>query len=170
MNEINNLSWTDLISHTMIPSEYLEKFNVKKNIINNYKNYAPKSKIVAKIRNILLEKKLKLKVLAIGAEWCPDCAINVPRMIKIIEALDNSEVTLDVLYGVKVNALRKKGDLYWHKRHSPPEALNPKFDLQAIPTFYFFDNSGKFFGRIVEKPKKFPTLEEEIFNILKSKA
>ena len=38
---------------------------------------------------ILSEKKLKLKVLAIGAEWCPDCAVHVPSMIKIIEALDD---------------------------------------------------------------------------------
>ncbi|MFW9819248.1 MAG: hypothetical protein ACFFE5_06520, partial [Candidatus Thorarchaeota archaeon] len=43
----------------------------------------------------------------------------------------------------------------------------PKFDLRAIPTFYFFNNSGEYIGVIVENPEYNSTLEEDLLKILK---
>jgi hypothetical protein len=71
-----------------------------------------------------------------------------------------------VLYGIMKNALHKPGETIWHKKRSPPEATDPKFDLGAIPTFYFFNKSGKYLGEIVENPKDQSTLEEDILQII----
>ena len=46
----------------------------------------------------------------------------------------------------------------------PPEAVDPKFNLSAVPTFYFFNGEGKFLGKIIERPTK--SLEEDILDIL----
>lgn len=166
MSELNNLKWTDLVSPTMKSDEYLKKFELKKEIIDNHKTYEPNSEFVGELNNILRDKSLKLKILAIGASWCPDCYRQIPRLIKIVEVLNSSELDFRILYGVKVNPLRKKSGIAWHKKRSPPEALDPKFDLVKIPTFYFFNSTGEFLGRIIEKPKENSTLEEELLEIL----
>ena len=51
------------------------------------------------------------------------------------------------------------------KTRSPPEAVNLKFDLKAIPTFYFFNRNNEFLGIIKENPKK--TIEENTLEIIK---
>jgi hypothetical protein len=53
----------------------------------------------------------------------------------------------------------------WHKTRSPPEAVNPKFDLKAIPMFYFFNRNNEFLGIIRERQKK--TIEEDTLEIIK---
>ena len=87
-------------------------------------------------------------------------------MIKIVKSMGSNNIELKILYGVMVNALHKPGETLWHKQRSPPEAVNPKFDLRKIPTFYFFDGSGKYLGVIVENPKHGSTLEEDGFEII----
>jgi hypothetical protein len=104
--------------------------------------------------------------VALGADWCPDCSVNVPKMIKIVKSIDISKIELEILYGVMVNALHKPGETIWHKKRSPPEAVDPKFDLSKIPTFYFFDANGNYLGVIVENPKYGSTLEEDTLEIL----
>ena len=53
----------------------------------------------------------------------------------------------------------------WHKTRSQPEAVNPKFELETIPTFYFFNRNNEFLGIIKEHPKK--TIEEDTLEIIK---
>jgi hypothetical protein len=89
-------------------------------------------------------------------------------MIKIIRSLENLDIEFKILYGIMVNALHKPDEPLWHKTRSPPEAVDPKFNLKAIPTFYFFNSSGKLLDIIIENPKPQSTLEEEILNILKN--
>jgi len=101
-----------------------------------------------------------------GAKWCHDCVEQIPRMIKIIKLLESTEIEIKILYGIKVNVFRKEGEILWDKRHSVAEAANPKFDLVAIPTFYFFTSDDDYIGRIVEHPKK--SLEKDLYNILKN--
>ena len=64
-----------------------------------------------------------------------------------------------------VNALHKPGETIWHKTRSPPEAVNPKFELEAIPTFYLFNKNGDYLGQIKENPKK--TIEEDTLEIIR---
>ncbi|MFW9901747.1 MAG: thioredoxin family protein [Candidatus Thorarchaeota archaeon] len=164
MNLISDLKRNDLISPTMTPDEYLKIYEDK--IMNVYENYEPKSDVIEKIKCILNNKQEKLKIVALGADWCPDCSRYIPRMIKIIKDFKIEEVSLDILYGIMLNALHKPGEAIWHKKRSPPEATDPKFDLKAIPTFYFFNNAGEHIGVIVEHPKWTSTLEEDILEIL----
>jgi thiol-disulfide isomerase/thioredoxin len=149
----------------MSMDEYLKKFEQKTDIIMNYKIYKPKSKHLNHIQNLLEQNDQEIKILAIGAEWCHDCAEQVPSMIKVVKRMDSNNIEMRILYGIKVNAFRKKGDILWDKRHSPPEAIDPKFDLNVIPTFYFFKN-GELIGRIVEHPKFYSSLERDFCNII----
>ena len=160
------LNWNDIKSSTLTPDAYIEKFSKKPDIISKIENYNPREDALSKIKQIFKSGKKSLKILAIGAEWCPDCSIHVPEMVKIVKKMQLNEIELKILYGVKVDPFHKKGESLWSARHSPPEATNPKFNLAKIPTFYLFNNEGTLFGTIVEHPKNKPTLEEEILYFL----
>ena len=162
-----DLRWKDIVSPTMTPDQYIKKFQEK--IEDNYEVYKPEKGVLDSINQLLKDKKEKLRILALGADWCPDCSKNVPRMIKIVKILkeNNSDIEFKILYGIMLNALHKSGELIWHKSRSPLEAIDPKFDLKAIPTFYFFNSAGEFLGKIVENPKISSSLEEDTFEILK---
>ncbi len=166
MNKIANLKWNDLVSPTMSPDEYLKTYSDK--IEFNYKTYEPKPEVLAKITELLKNKEEILNIVALGADWCPDCSRNIPRLIKIVKLLNNKNLDLKILYGIMVNALHKPGETLWHKNRSPPEAVDPKFDLKAIPTIYFFNKTEDNIGIIVEKPKASSTLEEDFLEIIEN--
>ncbi len=161
-----DLNWSDIKSKTMSINDYLKIFKEKTEIIKNYEKYKPKTKHLEHIKDFIAKKHIKLKILAMGADWCHDCAEQVPNMIKIVKKLGNEHINMFILYGIKVNAFRKKGEILWDKRHSPPEAVDPNFSLDAIPTFFIFKEN-ELIGRIVEHPKKFSTLERDLCNILR---
>ncbi len=165
MTSENILKYKDLVSPTMTPDEYLENYGNK--VKKVYDKYQPKSEVLNNIKEILKTKKEKVKIVALGADWCPDCSKNIPSMIKIAKEINTEDFDLRILYGIMVNALHKPEESIWHKKRSPPEATDPKFDLSAIPTFYFFNNSGEYLGVIVENPEFKSTLEEDILKILK---
>ncbi|MHA1913058.1 MAG: thioredoxin family protein [Promethearchaeota archaeon] len=167
MNDKSELKWNDLISPSMNPDDYLKQYSKK--IMSEYNQYEPKMEIIDKIKKFLKDKNEKLKIVTLGADWCPDCNINVPRMIKIVKLMDSDDVDLKILYGIMVNALHKPGETIWHKKRSPPEAVDPKFDLKKIPTFYFFKENNDLIGIIVENPKYESTLEEDLIEILENK-
>ena len=165
MNDMSVLKWNDLVSPTMTPEEYLKEYGDK--IEYNYKTYEPKEDVLEEIKEILKNKNEQLKIVSLGADWCPDCNKNVPRMIKIKKLMKSNDVDLKILYGIMVNALHKPGEAIWHQKRSPPEAVDPKFDLKKIPTFYFFKSNDELIGTIVENPKRESTLEEDLLEILK---
>jgi len=167
MSNKSKLKWNDLISPSMNPDDYLKEFGDK--IEFNYKTYEPKVDVLERIKDLLEKKNEKLKIVALGADWCPDCNRNVPRMIKNIKTIKSNNIDLRILYGIMVNALHKPGETIWHKKRSPPEALDPKFDLKKIPTFYFFNGNDDLIGIIVENPKWESTLEDDILEILENK-
>jgi len=75
-----------------------------------------------------------MKVLKIGAKWCPDCKIMRPRWKEIEKEypwLKTEYILLD----------------------ENPEAINT-YKVLAVPTFIFFDKNGKEilrFTKIVDK-------------------
>ena len=161
-----SLKWTDIKSKTLTIDEYLKKFIDKVDIKINYENYRPKSKYLQKIKTFIMNESRDIKILIIGAKWCHDCTKQIPNMIKIIRQLNSKKIEMRILYGIKVNVFRKEGEIIWDKRHSVPEAIDPKFNLNAIPTFYIFRDN-ELIGRIVEHPKRFSSLEKDLYNILK---
>ncbi|MFW9819247.1 MAG: thioredoxin family protein, partial [Candidatus Thorarchaeota archaeon] len=108
MTSQNSLKWKDLGSPTMTPDEYLKTYENK--IKKVYDDYQPKSEVIDEIKEIMKDKKEKLKVMALGADWCPDCSRNIPRMIKIAKEIKTEDFELKILYGIIVNALHKPGE------------------------------------------------------------
>ncbi|MFX0020285.1 MAG: thioredoxin family protein [Promethearchaeota archaeon] len=160
----SKVKWSDLVSPTITTDEYLKIYNDK--IAYNYKTYKLKIDVIKKIEELLNSKDENLKILTFGADWCPDCSKNIPRMIKIIKHMNKINVEFKILYGIMKNAFHKPGETIWHKTRSPPEAVDPKFELKKIPTFYFFDKNGDYLGAIVENPKNESTLEEDLLEII----
>ena len=165
MSEIDSLSWLDIESTTQNTLEFKSKIDTIPGLRNNYTKYIPKKDVLEKIQEIIAKNNSKYNILTIGAFWCPDSALQVPRMIKIVKELELDSLNHQVLYGVAMNYERKNRGDTWDKRSSPPEATNPKFNLTNVPTFYLFKEK-EFIGRIVERPRNFPTLEEEMLDIL----
>ena len=160
---MSDLRWTDIKSSTMNPDEFLQKH---KSLTRNYENYQPNPEVLEVINKIISNKNERLKILSISADWCPDSALNVPRMVKIVKMLNSEDLEMRILSGVNRNYKQTRyGDSPWQPK--PPEAVDPKFNLNAVPAFYFFNKNGEYVGRIVERPRKFGTLEEEIADILK---
>jgi thiol-disulfide isomerase/thioredoxin len=166
MKDLKDLTWSDIKSDLISSQEFKTKIKEKPEKWKNYQNYDPKKKTIKKIKNFLEKKNQKLKIIAIGAEWCGDCAIQLPRMVKISEEFDRNFLEFYILYGIRVNAFHKEGESKWHKQKSPPEATDPKFDLHAIPTIYIFDKEGNYLNRIIEKPTNKETLEKELLYLL----
>ncbi len=168
MDSAEVLIWKDITSETIGNKEYIKKFYGKKKIKEIYDDYLPNKEILNEIKRILEKKKDKMKVLAIGATWCPDCSLEVTRMIKISEFLSDL-IEFCILYGVKVDpyAKMKKKKIGWSKKHSPQEATNPKFNLTKIPGFFIFNDNGDLIGKFIEHPEKTPTIEEELLYYLK---
>ena len=160
------LKWSDIKSEAMSMDEYLKEFEDREDIINNYENYIPKSKHLTHIEVFMEEIPGSLGIFVMGAVWCPDSTEQIPDMIKILKELNSDNIEMRILYGIKMNLPRKNGEILWDKNTSPLEAVDPKFDLVAIPTFYFFIDD-EYVGRIVEHPKKFSTLERDFCNIIK---
>ncbi len=163
MNVNVSLKWSDIVSPTLSPDEYLKTDD---KVRFNFESYKPKVDILEKIKSLLINKNQKLKIVALGADWCPDCSINVPKMIKIQKSMNTTNIVLQILYGIMVDGFHKSGQKIWHKTRSPPEALNPKFNLEKIPTFYFFNKEGNYLGTIIENPKRGSTLEEDFLEII----
>lgn len=81
--------------------------------------------------------------------WCGDSQEQVPRFLKIMDAIGFSENNITI-YCVDRNKKTDKG-----------ETDNLKITL--VPTFIFYKD-GKEIGRIVETPKT--TLEKEMLEII----
>lgn len=167
MKDALDVKWSDIKSPTMNPEDYVEKYKDKEIMMQRFEEYQPKEGVLTKIRDFLQENHEKLKILAIGASWCHDCADEVPRMIKIAMQLSDL-VDFRVLYGVRVDPYDRKNGVRWSKRHSPPEATDPQFDLKKIPILFIFNNEGTFIGRIVEHASHTDTLEGDLLHYLKN--
>ncbi len=162
----DKLHWSDIVSPMMTRDEYDIKFKDEAPIQENYAKYIPKSEVIKKISDILSSKNKTIKILAMGAAWCKDCKNQIPYLLKIVDALPSERVAVRFLYGIKTDPYRKQGDIKWSARHSPPEAVNPKFAANKIPMIYFFNSTGSLLTMIEERPQKYPTIEEILLSVL----
>jgi len=103
----------------------------------------------------------KYVIVAFSAGWCKDCAVNIPTLALISEA---TGLEVRIFGGLKKDPLshiRK-----WRIPPSPPEVET--FSVDKIPLIIIFNSEGREIGRIIENPKRMPTLEEELYEIIKS--
>jgi thiol-disulfide isomerase/thioredoxin len=99
-------------------------------------------------------------VLVFSASWCKDCAQNIPVLALIAE---HTELEIRVFGGLKGDPLSHTSK--WRIPPSPPEIVT--FDVEKIPLVIVLDLNGVELGRIVESPKRCPTLEQEICEIIR---
>ena len=100
-------------------------------------------------------------IVAFSASWCKDCAEQIPVLCLIAEA---TGLEIRIFGGIKKDPLSHTSK--WRIPPSPPEVTT--FHVDKLPTIIVFDVDGKEVGRIEERPKTMPTLEQEIYEIVKS--
>jgi len=101
-------------------------------------------------------------IIAFSAEWCKDCAANIPVLALISEA---TGLEVRIFGGLKKDPLSHTKK--WRIPPSPAEV--EMFNVDKIPLIILFDAEGKEIGKIVENPREKPTLEEELLKIILEK-
>ncbi len=114
----------------------------------SYEGYELDKKIIKKLKNHLNGVKIKVFM----SVWCHDSHREIPRLSKILKAIDFDEQGLEI---VALNRAKKT-----------PNNLQKGFDIQRTPTLIFYKN-GKEINRFVEQPRK--SLEKDILKILSGK-
>ncbi|MGQ9506578.1 MAG: thioredoxin family protein [Candidatus Bathycorpusculaceae bacterium] len=107
--------------------------------------------------NRIKEFAEKYLIVAFSAEWCKDCAANIPVLALIAE---KTCLEVRVFGGLMKDPLSHERK--WRIPPSPPEVET--FNVEKIPLIIVFNKEGKEIGRIVENPRE-PTLEEELLKI-----
>jgi hypothetical protein len=99
-------------------------------------------------------------MVAFSGDWCKDCAPVIAALALINEA---AGIEVRVFGGLKKDVLSYS--FKWRIPPSPPEVNT--FGVDNIPLVLVFNDKGEQIGRIVEKPKHMPTIEQELVEILK---
>ena len=90
-----------------------------------------------------------INILVFLGTWCSDCQRELPRFLKIVEAMKNNHFTCQLI-GVD----RSKQD---------PQGLAEQYQIEFVPTFIVQKN-GRELGRIVEAPML--SIEQDLQEIL----
>lgn len=101
----------------------------------------------------------KYIIVAFSAEWCKDCATNIPVLALLSEA---TRLEVRIFGGLKKDPLSHTRK--WRIPPSPPEVKT--FNVDKIPLITLFDKRGREIGKIIENPREEPTLEEELLKII----
>ncbi len=109
--------------------------------------YEPNEKFVDSLATLHLHDSLRVK-LFLGT-YCHDSKKWVPRFYKVKHLIPVSDVEI-----ISVDTTKKDARGYYKE-----------VKLEKIPTFVFYDPTGKEVGRIVEKPKG--GLEKQLYRVLK---
>jgi len=116
--------------------------------MESYDAYELDKKTLKKLKNHLDGVKIKVFM----SVWCHDSHREIPRLSKILEAIDFDEQNLEI---VALNRAKKT-----------PNNLQEGFDIQRTPTLIFYKNGAEM-NRFVEQPRK--SLEKDILKILSGK-
>jgi thiol-disulfide isomerase/thioredoxin len=111
----------------------------------NAQKFRPDAVAVKRIREI----GRKLKIVMFLATWCRDSVRESPKLLKILEAANNPNISLD-LYAVNTSMEDGAG-------------LAKSHGIRAVPTMIFF-RDGRELGRIIESPAT--TMENDFLTII----
>lgn len=109
--------------------------------------YKPSAKYMDSLATVRDREPVNVR-LFLGT-YCPDSKRWIPRFYKIKDQLPLAEVEI-----ISVDTTKKDEKM-----------LAQQSGLKKIPTFIFYNQSGKELGRIVEKPKG--GLEKRLYEVLK---
>ena len=144
-------------NRTISVNKYLSQMThpFKEKFSERTKTYKLNEEAVEKLRSYAKD----VVIMVFSAEWCKDCAANVPVLALLAE---KTGVKVRVFGGLKTDSLNPKER--WRIPPSPPEVKT--FNVQKTPHIIIFDKQGKQLGTIIENPKPENTLEEEILHII----
>jgi len=91
----------------------------------------------------------QLKIVMFLGTWCPDSKREAPKLLKLLEAANNPNISLD-LYAVNTSMEDGAG-------------LVKTYGIRAVPTMIFF-RDGRELGRIIESPAT--TMENDFLKII----
>ncbi|HVP92396.1 MAG TPA: thioredoxin family protein [Acidobacteriota bacterium] len=154
-----NVDLSEIREKTVSVSQYMkslaqpfqEKFLARK------QTYQLKTEAINQLKKLANE----YMIIVFSAEWCKDCALNIPVLALISEA---TGLEVRVFGDLKKDPLSHSKK--WRIPPSPPEV--EKFNVDKIPLIILLNREGREIGRIIENPSKMPTLEEELCEIIKT--
>lgn len=111
-----------------------------------YDNYT----VDQEIANQLKTKLEGLEIVVVLASWCIDSKIQVPRFLKLLDAIGFSEEQL-MMIGVDSQKEARDLDI-------------DIYEIERVPTFIFYQN-GQMKGRITEQPVN--SLEADMLKLLR---
>jgi thiol-disulfide isomerase/thioredoxin len=151
-----NINLSEIRKKTVSASKYVDslKSPFREKFLTRKHAYKLNQKAIGNIKKFA-DKYL---IVAFSAEWCKDCAANIPVLALISE---ETGLEVRVFGGLMKDPLSHERK--WRVPPSPPEV--EIFNVDKIPLMILFDKEGKEIGRIVENPHE-PTLEEELKIIL----
>jgi hypothetical protein len=116
---------------------------------STFNAYAPDTTLLPALA--LKMKDVKIEIIL--GTWCSDSREQVPRLYKILSAIQYPVETI-ALYCVDRTKMF-------------PPGLPQEKNVSAIPTIYFYKKDGTEIGNLVEKPET--TLEQDMLQILSLK-
>lgn len=123
--------------------ERMETYSLKENVVKELKKYVD-----------------KIFVVVFSAEWCKDCAANVPVLALLA---DKTGLKVRVFGGLRKDPLNSN-----EKWRIPPSPLEVReFKVESIPHIVIFHINGRELGKIIENPAPNKTTEEEILQLAK---
>ena len=143
---------------TVSVNQYLEglepRFREKFSI--NRQTYQPKLETMKQLKEVAD----RYVIVAFSAGWCKDCSVVISILALISEA---TGLKVRIFGGLKKDPLSHTKK--WRIPPSPPEVET--FNVDRIPSVVIINKEGKEIGRVIEKPTRLPTLEEELLEIVK---
>jgi thiol-disulfide isomerase/thioredoxin len=152
-----NIDLSKIRKRTVSVSQYIESLKqpFRDKFLTRKQTYQLKQEAI----NQLKKFADKYIVVAFSAEWCKDCAVNIPVIALISEA---TGLEARIFGGLKKDPLSHTRK--WRIPPSPPEVET--FQVDKIPLIILLDRGGEYIGKIIENPLEKPTLEEELIQII----
>ncbi|MGQ9623838.1 MAG: thioredoxin family protein [Candidatus Bathycorpusculaceae bacterium] len=156
-----NVNLREIRSKTLSVKDYIENLKepFRGKFLARKQTYVLNPEAVNKLKNLAKE----YVIVVFSAEWCKDCAANIPVLTLISEATGLEVRIFGGLMKDPLSHTRK-----WRIPPSPSEV--ERFQVDKIPFIIVFDKNGVEIGRVIENPKKMPTLEQEILQIISEHA
>lgn len=152
-----NSNLSDVRKRTVSVSQYIESLKqpFREKFLARKQTYQLKQEAIKQVKKFADE----YMVVAFSAEWCKDCAVNIPVLALISEA---TGLEVRIFGGLKKDPLSQTRK--WRIPPLPQEVET--FHVDKIPVIIVFDKDGKDIGKIIENPQAKPTLEEELVKII----
>ncbi len=153
------INMEEIKQRTVSVNQYIENIGepFRQQFLERKRTYRLNTEAIDKLRSLASS----IVVVAFSAEWCRDCAANIPVLALISETIG---LEVRIFGGLKMDPLNPSRK--WSIPPSPPEV--EKFHVDKIPLILVFNKEGTELGRIIENPMEGSTLEDILQVVLES--